>query len=793
MDDKPALKVLLFFVSGIIAANYYRFNFTLIYVVALILFLSVLGLLLWRKYYKKTAFFFCALTLVLLGILHTKSSEFLPGNHISNFTDSGKNISLTGIVVNYPEKRLERYNLFLATEAIILAEDTLQVSGNILLSLDGELQLPAYSDRLLISGKLRAARDKRNPGEFDYRKYLQAQGLFGVMSVKRAKQLQILSSGHGDWFFREIISPAKKYVDEFIAHSLPPEESAFLHGLLIGERGEMTNELKSAFSKAGVIHILAVSGLHVGFIIMVLMAVGGLLRVPYTARVLLTILGLIFFAYLTNLKPPVVRASIMGALILFGTVLERKTNFFNSLALAAMIILVTNPLELFQPGFQLSFFAVASIVYFYPKLKSVPPFSFVYSKSFKLAPLRYFVDLFLVSLTAFLGTLPFTVLYFNRIPNYSLFANLLVIPLTFMGLANGIMAAVVNLVWPALADLYIQTAWLSLHLIIRFVEWISALPGAFTEVYQISNFWIFVYAGGLLILFNLNSQRVRNFAVIYILIIANLWIWQKAFEEEKSFEITFIDVGQGDAILLNFFDEHHILIDAGMRNPYFDNGRRVVAPFLKRHGIHKLDAVVLSHADSDHLGGFPYILRNFEIGEVWDNGLTKDTRVFREYTHLIDSLHIPHRILRTGDIITDFAPVQIFVMHPSDDFINHGYSANDASLSLKISYGEIDFMTLGDIEKNGERYMSRFGDLLQSEILKVSHHGSTTSSSEEFLDFVKPYLSVISVGQSNKFGHPREEILQRLEERNIPIVRTDLQGAVILQTDGKNISIQAWR
>ncbi len=793
MNDKPALKVLLFFVSGIIAANYCSFNFTLIYVVTLILFLSVLGLLLWRKYYKKTAFAFCVFTLVLLGFLHTKSSELLPENHISSFTDSGENIFLTGIVINYPEKRLERYNLFLATKNIIIAEDTLEVSGNIMFSLDGKLQLPAYGDRLLISGKLRAARDKRNPGEFDYRKYLQAQGLFGVMSAKKAKQLQVLSKGHGNGFFREIISPAKKYVDEFITRSLPPEESAFLHGLLIGERGEMTNELKSAFSKAGVIHILAVSGLHVGFIIMVFMAVGGLLRVPHTARILLTILGLVFFAYLTNLKPPVVRASIMGALILFGTVLERKTNFFNSLALAALIILIVNPLELFQPGFQLSFFAVASIVYFYPKLKSIPPFSFVYSKSFKLAPLRYFVDLFLVSFTAFLGTLPFTILYFNRIPNYSLFANLLVIPLTFIGLANGIIASVVNLIWPALADLYIQTTWLSLNLIIRFVEWLSALPGAFTEVHQISGFWIFVYVGVLLILFDLNSKRVRRFAVIFVLLIANLWIWQSAFENEKSFEITFIDVGQGDAILLNFFDEHHILIDAGMRNPYFDNGRRVVAPFLKRQGIHKLDAIVLSHADSDHLGGFPYILRNFKIGEIWDNGLTKDTRVFREYTHLIDSLNIPHRILRAGEIVTDFSPVQIFVLHPGEDFISRGYSANDASLSLKISYGEIDFITLGDIEKNGERYVSRFGNLLQSEILKVTHHGSKTSSSEKFLDFVEPDMAVISVGQSNKFGHPRQEILKRLEERDIKIIRTDLQGAVILKTDGKNISIQAWR
>ncbi len=793
MDDKPALKVLLFFVFGLIAANYYSFNFALIYVVTLIMFLSVLVLVFWREYYKKTAFALCAFILILLGMLHHKSAELLPGNHISNFTDSDENIFLTGIVINYPEKRLERYNLFLAAEAIILDQDTLEVSGNILLSLDAKLQLPAYGHRLLISGKLRAARNKRNPGEFDYRKYLQAQGLFGMMSVKRAEQLQILSDGHGNWFFREIISPAKKYVDEFITQSLPPEESAFLHGLLIGERGEMTNELKSAFSKAGVIHILAVSGLHVGFIILVLMAVGGLLRVPHTAKVLLTILGLVFFAYLTNLKPPVVRASIMGALILFGTVLERKTNFFNSLALAALIILIANPLELFQPGFQLSFFAVASIVYFYPKLKSVPPFSFVYLKSFKLAPLRYFVDLFLVSLTAFLGTLPFTVLYFNRIPNYSLFANLLVIPLTFVGLANGIMASVVNLIWPAAADLYIQTTWLALHSIIRFVEWISVLPGAFIEIYQISNFWIFVYAVSLLILFNLNSARVRRFSVIFILIIANLWIWQSVLKEEKPFEITFIDVGQGDAVLLNFFGEHHILIDAGMRNPYFDNGRRVVAPFLKRQGIHKLDAVVLSHADSDHLGGFPYILRNFDIGEVWDNGLIKNTRVFREYTHLIDSLAIPHRILRRGDIITDFAPVQIFVLHPGDDFISHGYSANDASLSLKISYGEIDFITLGDIEKNGEQYVSWFGDLLQSEILKVSHHGSMTSSSEEFLDLVKPDLSIISVGQSNKFGHPRQEILQRIEERHIPIVRTDLQGAVVLKTDGTKITIRAWR
>ena len=202
----------------------------------------------------------------------------------------------------------------------------------------------------------------------------------------------------------------------------------------------------------------------------------------------------------------------------------------------------------------------------------------------------------------------------------------------------------------------------------------------------------------------------------------------------------------------------------------------------------------MSHADSDHLGGVPYIMRNFKVQEVWDNGFEKDTRLFREYLSLIDSLNIKRRICKTGTVVTDFSPVQIYVLHPSQSFRSQTeLSHNDASLSLKISYGESDFLFLGDVEQAGEHQISGFEDVLKSEVLKVSHHGSKTSSNRLLLNLVEPELAVISVGSMNRFGHPHAEVIERLHSIQTKILRTDRDAAILLKTDGRKIQQIHWK
>jgi len=727
-------------------------------------------------------------------LIYELKTEFRKPNHLSNVIEHKDKAVLQGTVSSYPETRNEKIRFILAVDTLFMPTgQRLQVEGRLLVSIRESLLPIQYGDFLKISPVIRKPANARNPGEFDYANYLAAQNIYATASIKKMKEIAILGHDNGNWFMQRLIIPVKNALEKIIER-LPFAQSALLKGLLIGIRSEISPEVREDFAKVGVIHILAVSGLHVGFIIITFMTLCGICRLNYKTAVAVTILGLIFYAFITDLKPPVLRASVMGGLVLVGAALERKTNFLNSLSVAALLILILRPQDLFQAGFQLSFIAVISIVYIYPALKRACSFSRKNKHGLVSASaFQYIYDLLLVSLAAFIGTAPLTALYFHRLPLLSLPANLVVVPLSFLTLGNGIAAAFSQIISTQLADVFLTAACFFITVMMKIAEVAATIPFADLEIYAFQPIHAFAYFTGILFLMNLNNKKSRTISLIATLLLLNLIVWRSAFAPRNSFKMTFIDVGQGDSVLLQFPDGRSALIDAGKRSPYYDSGKRVVAPFLKHVGIQKLDILILSHADSDHLGGFPYIMRHFEVGEIWDNGAVKSTKLFGEYQHLIDSLQIKRRVMRAGEYIADFAPVIFQTIHPSQQFMENGrHSANDASLSFKISYGEIDLLTLGDVEKKGEGNLCRYRTSLTSEILKVSHHGSKTSSTQSFLEYAQPQLAVISVGEDNKFGHPAESVLKRLQERGAKIVRTDESRAIILATDGKKIEQLKW-
>jgi len=794
--SRPAFKLLIAFASGIIVASQVDCPPFIPYLVTICL--AIAGVLCYRLVRWQNLVvgnLFASAALAVVGFVSYQSSiNYLPADHISHFVDLDRPVLLRGIVVRYPEKRQKKTYLTVDTKTITLSTRPFETDGAILVRLSRELLLLDYGDEIEVRGFLRRPRDRRNPGEFDYQGYLAAQGIFGIVSVNKESQIGRVSSGHGFWLMREVIVPVKHDLSNLISRSLPGEQAALLQGLMLGERGEISSEIKASFARLGVIHVLAVSGLHVSFVVLVLMGVLGILRVPYGLRVVLTLIGLLFYAFLTNLKPPVLRASIMAGLFLLSTLLQRKTDFVNSLSLAAFIILLLNPADLFQPGFQLSFAAVASIVYLYPRLQRSTVFKQVGLRLKKNAALRYVLDLFLVSLAAFLGTLPFTLAYFNRLPLTSLIANLMVVPLAFLALAGGIASALFSPLSRFVSGGYMAFSGLSLQAILKCAEIGEQVPFGSIEVYGFNRMhWLACTWLALLVLM-WHRPVSRKRLLMLGLVLLNLWLWASNLSSSKQLEVTFLDVGQGDAAVLALPTGEHLLIDGGSKSPYFDNGRSVVAPFLLRQGIRRLDAVILSHGDSDHIGGLPYILSHFEVGEVWDNGEVKETRVYRRYLHLIDSLGVVHRILKAGDMVQQFRAVKIFVLHPTNAFLARpNHSANDASLSLKISYGKSDFLFAGDIEAAGEDNVAAFEDLARCEVLKIDHHGSRTSSTPRFLSSVAPEWAVISVGQFNRFHHPAPEVVERLKSIGAKILRTDRESAVILQTDGSQIQRIRWK
>jgi len=447
------------------------------------------------------------------------------------------------------------------------------------------------------------------------------------------------------------------------------------------------------------IHILAVSGLHVGFVVLILLIVVDLVRIPRRWQWLVIIIGLIFYAHLTSLKPPVVRAAIMAGVILIGQAFERDTNLFNCLGVAAIIILLWQPLQLFQLGFQLSFAAVAGIAFLYR------PLSFWFSRviRWRWRIVRWAVALLAVSLAAQLATLPFSVTAFGRLPVTAIWGNLVVIPGAFVIVATAAVACMMAPLSSFVSSAYGAVADLTATALIAFTRWLATIPMAYVEGIHIPFLLLVSYVFALATLAKWR-RRARRWLLPATLVTLNLYIWPEALAARATLRVTFFDIGQGDSALLEFPNGNRLLIDTG---PIYDDksaAGRVLVPYFHRYGIRRLQAVIISHPHSDHLGGLPTLLNKIKIDTVYHCGVRTESGLAKTCNELMDSLRIPSRVLRAGDQLGGFGPAQIWTLLPRNGERQYR-NFNDASVVVKILFGEVSLLFPGDSERPGEARM----------------------------------------------------------------------------------------
>ena len=784
LKREPVLKIVGLFMAGIIFAFYIRIPINITFITTTAFAIITIAILCITKNKTKSCGYLIALTIFFVGMLRYQiTSEILPQNHISNFTDINKRIIIKGTIVSFPVSKKDIISCEIAVKMIHLADSiTVSTCGKILVNIKQFDIVLRKGDSILITGKLRKPAGERNPGEFNYENFLKSKGLYGTIYIGRFSNIKLLPPNNKGWAVDNAISRIREYLEHIICKGFHDQYGALLKGLILGERGEITPEIKNAFSKIGVMHVLAVSGLHVGFIVVIFSTIFKLLRIPFRASIYFTMCCTLLYMLIVGFKPPVVRATIIVELYLWGLIIEREANLLNLLSTAALIILLINPLQLFQTSFQLSFIAVLSIIYFYKILNNLFSKIAFCNKITKSKIGNYIVQAFLVSFAVSCGTFPITIYYFEKLPIIALFINIIVVPLVGAIIALGfVYIALASIFWP-LAKLVASIDTFLLKLLIDIVIKTVEIPFAYVPIYGLKLGHIFLIYLGLLLMFNINKRRCQK-AIIYLILIGlNIHTWQSAVQSKKWMEVIFIDIGDGDSALLKFPKNKCILIDAGIRTDKFDAGKRHVVPYLRRMGITKIDAVNPSHSDADHLGGIPYVLRNLKVDRAIDNGVEAESAVFSDYKFLIDSLQIIHETLKAGNRISGFENIGLFVFHPIEK--EKIKNPNNTSLVIKIIYGGISFLFTGDIERVTEEELLKFGDLLKCDVLKVPHHGSNSSSTIEFLKMVKPKYAVISVGKFNKFKHPSPKVLQRLNSLNIKTIRTDKNGAIIFRTDG---------
>ena len=720
---------------------------------------------------------------------------------------------------NFAVKSGLRINVY---QQILAHESDRDVSGP-------PARLYTYGERLRFPAKLSVPRNYRNPGAFDYAGYLMDNGILALASIKAA-DVEVLPgfAGSRAELWRTRIH--RSIIDK--VHALwPPREARLMDAMVIGEDAFINRSTRADFQRSGTYHVLVVSGMNVSILALVTFWFLRRLRVSDLLAGAITVLLMVAYAVLTGLGSPVWRATLMLALYLGARLLYREKSMLNAIGAAALSLMIVNPQVLFGASFQLTFLCVwlvaavgipilerttqpfirgsrhidsqsydfvlpATVVQFRLDLRMIAgrlrrfagrrvplPALAVASRAVLISG-----ELLVISIVMQIGLALPMAYYFHRATVVGLPANLLVVPLMELLMPAVVAAMALGYVSHALARVPVLIAGFALDGIAGTVRWLGGLRVADLRVATPGTSLILLTALSIVLAMALVRRRPW-LAVLGVSALAVSAFWISAVPPHPQLrpavlEMTAIDVGQGDSILLVSPHGRTLLVDAGGLPHWvhsdLDIGEDVVSPYLWSRAIAHLDAIAITHAHADHMGGAAAVLANFRPHELWLADPADPE--MRELVQQARELNV--RVVRhqTGDDF-DFGGARVRVLAPGP--VEPAVRRNDESLVMKLAYGKTSALLEGDAENRSERQIA--DEHPEADLLKVAHHGSATSTIPLLLERVHPRFAVISVGAHNTYGHPRQEVLSRLENAHVLTYRTDLEGAVTFYLDGKTV------
>ncbi len=648
--------------------------------------------------------------------------------------------------------------------------------------LDSLYPLLADGYSIKVVGAVSKGRERRNPFEFDYQKYLENSGITGLFTVYGSENFAITDSSGKDLFSSTIFN-IRKNLDANITSLHNPQSAALLKGLLIGDRSEISDDINTQFINSGVMHVIAISGQHVAYILVIFILLFGRFNI-YT-RSFFTVLGLLFFLFMTGVSPSVFRAVVMALVVITGYLTNRSVNGYNAIAVSAIILLLIDPNTLFDPGFQLSYTAVLGMMtfgsYFVEQINKL---------NIKNKLLKGVLYLVFVSVAAQIGTLPLSLFYFGKLSVIGLLANIIIVPLSGIIISIGIFTLILAPVWNWGALCYAAVNDYLIFAVLWLVKVMGDWKYSFIAINQFNLTGListFFFIGFLILTYKYIQSKIAKVLII-LLVTANIFVFSSIdkidYLPENKLSVIMIDVGQGDAFLIRFPNGKTALVDAGDANQYFDNGRQTILPLLQKLGIQKIDFAFLSHPESDHFGGFVSLIQDGKIAQIFKTKCDSSVKA----DLLFEKFCLKHRVS-----VNYYNSFPLAIGNTKIYFLINDEGAklksNDRSGIIKLQYGSTSFLFTGDIERKGEEMLiNKYGSFLNCTVLKIPHHGSKTGSSYEFLKLAAPQFAVVSAGRGNRFNHPSEETINRLRLLNINTCRTDREGAVFLVSDGKNIT-----
>ncbi len=691
-----------------------------------------------------------------------------------------------------------------------------------------------YGARVEFQGKVRSPHNYNDPGAFDAVRYLARQHIYWT-AAGDASTVRILPGHCGNpaaGLIFAIRSAALNRLDKLYANDA--YSNGMMQAILIGATVKLDRMWTEDYRSTGTFHALVISGAHIAVLAAVFLFFLRICAVPRGPALLLTILAAWLYAAVTGWQEPALRAAAGMSFYALGRGFFREGRLLNVVAAIALIFVIADPEQLFDAGFQLSFLAVALIgAFVMPALGAtstplarglkdlddiridvrLPPESAQFRLEMRLLartlalglPTKlsrfavvmtarccfYLWDIVVASFFIQVGLALPMIAWFHRLSASGLTANAIVVPLLSAVVPLGFMAIAANSTLLAhLCAWILSASKLAVGFHARWEPdwripappfWLAALFAAalIFAAWRMKSRWNIV-AGWLAI------------AVALTVIVAHPF---PPVVDRGKFELSTIDVGQGDSLLVAFPQGPLMLIDAGgipsfgrIKKSGLDIGEDVVSPYLWTRSIKRLDVVVMTHAHEDHMGGMSTVLRNFHPRELW-TGATQDSPEWRSVRDTAGRLHIAIRHMQRGPPFS-FGGTTLQILAPGPDYLPESIPKNDDSLVMRVRFGSTSFLLTGDMETRIERELAALGLLKHDDVLKVGHHGSRTSSTPTLLDLEHPLFGIISVGFDNSYGHPHPLTIQALADRKIRVFRTDERGLITVVSDGKRLEIK---
>lgn len=728
----------------------------------------------------------------------------LPANHIKNFIEQqadrdSPGTAFEGRVLQGPEYSNERTRFEIEAGRVLTEGGWKDASGRALVTIEGHVDSVTKGDYAGFIGRVNEPFSFGNPGEFDYAAMLKRKGIYATAYVKDGLLVRKIEEGNGpSKWVENLRARIRGFIDNSDTRHKEP-----LKALIIGEQRGIEKGLRDAFARTGTAHILSISGLHAGivafffyrlFFSLLKLSERALLVFNAKKLSLALALGPVFiYGLLSGFPVPAERAVIMVAAFIATFMLNRGRDYFNILALAGVVMVLVYPYSAWDISFQLSFASVAGIIYLVPRLgkyleipddgpKGKREALFIRRWNLNIAPAL------LVTVSASLATAPLVAWHFNMVSLAGLAANMIAVPISGLIVPLLFISSFLSLLWQWPAEALLTLSGLLFEIMARVIGFFSSLPFSSVRVTTPTLLEIALFYALLIALVNIRRSRLFAYIAVCVFVVffADFGYWKYKAAGDGSLRATFISVGQGESTLIEFPDGKRMLIDGGGGfNPEFDAGERIVAPFLWSRKIDSIDYMVASHAQLDHIGGLKFIADNFGVGEFWWNGVGG----LRGLGESLSKRGVPIRTIGRGQSppVSEIGAVKIEALHPLKDY---GYDVNNMSLVLRFTYGGESILFTGDIGEEGERELVKTA--LGATVLKAPHHGSKGSSGVKFLEKVGPSVVVVSAGRNNRFGFPNKDTLDRYSAIKARVVRTDRDGAITIETNGKGLQVRGY-